>query len=422
MAIKSLIFLYFLGGFSDLRQDWCFHKGKEIGINVEVQYALDCEKINLPHRVLEPNTALWYTKTMDIDMESYLQVKADDGAQVYQDGKRVLSIEGNFFPLSKCQNSKITIRVLNNAMKGGLNSVTFYNKLPTPTVKSSNTPKFIAAQNHSKQPKLKNKEVMTFSFWGDSQSGWPIFEKISAQLLNNKDDFSIGLGDFVNNGYNQREWEKFILHNEELSKETPIYTIPGNHDYDGYYDDLLPKNYYQFTSTSLDNPTYHSFKVGNSFFIALDPNRNFPIGIDDQQTSWLKKQINSKSFKKSKWKFLLIHQPPYAQGWEGYEGELFVRSLMTEHHLDKIVDFVLSGHNHDYERLIHRNADHQIAYVIAGGAGGGMEEKEISTNFVMDKIIKKHHFCRLFISKNQAKLIAYDLEGKEIDNFEVIKR
>jgi predicted phosphodiesterase len=422
MAIKSLILLYFFSGINDLSQDWCYHKGNDVGLNVSVQYAKDCENVNLPHRVLAPNTALWYSKTLTLSSDTFVLIKADDGAQVYQDGSRVLAQEGYYFGLKKAQNSVITIRVLNNAMNGGLSAVSFVNAIPSTTIISKEKKGFIAAQNLPKLPKPKDKDKMSFSFWSDSQSGWPTFAKIVEKIRLTNDDFTIGLGDFVNNGFSNEEWTKFTAQIINVSEKMPVFTLPGNHDYDGYYDDLMSKNYNEFTSTPTSKPTYYSFLMGNAYFIALDPNRNFPLAIDESQKLWLENLLKSKEFKKSRWKFLLIHQPPFAQGWEGYEGDLFIRELMTDLHMNHSIDFVLSGHNHDYERWIQKNGGHEVAYIIAGGAGGGIENKPNSSHFTMDKISKKHHFCRMVVSKNQVQLFAYDLDGNTIDEFTIKKK
>ena len=421
MAIKSLIFtVYCIIPFNIFGQ-WCYHKGDDKGLDVSPPSTHNCFIVTLPHSVIEPNTALWYSQILQIDENIYAEIIADDGAQLFQDGKRVLSVDGNYFLLKRSKASSIQIRVLNNAMSGGLKQVKLI--LPKDKIIDQHEvkPAFIAAQNQKLKYNHELKKI-SFSFWSDSQSGWPVFNNIVSKMKNFKDDFSIGLGDLVNNGYNQREWNLFDKEIIRLSEKFPVFTIPGNHDYDGYYDDLTPVNYYKYTSTNKENSTYYSFLYGNSYFIALDPNKNFPIGIDALQKQWLRDQVKSNEFKNSRWRFILIHQPPYAQGWAGYEGEPFIREIIKELELEKSIDFVLSGHNHDYERSTQKTGDHQITYIIAGGAGGGLEQKQNSTGFPMDKIIKKHHFCRMELSANNASLITYDMEGTIIDEFNISKK
>lgn len=421
MAIKSLIILILSILSFESNSQWCYQKGGDRGLDVEVPPKHNCLEVNLPHSVLEPNTALWYSKEIVISEDIYAEVRADDGAQVYQDGKRIFSVFGNCFLLHKSNSSVIHIRVLNNAMSGGLKEVKFILPKDKTMAQSTDNPKFVAAQNQNLK-NVSHLKRISFSFWSDSQSGWPVFNRIVAQMKKFEDDFSIGLGDLVNNGCHQQEWNNFYKEIHQLSEKMPVYTVPGNHDYDGYYDYLFPENYYLYTSTPKEKPTFFSFTFGDCYFIALDPNRNFPIGIDSAQMQWLRNQVNSEDFKKARWKFLLIHQPPYAQGWEGYDGEHFIRDIMKELNLENNIDFVLSGHNHDFERSAQKSGDHQITYIIAGGAGGGLEKRQNSTGFIMDKIIKKHHFCRMEISNDTTLLITYDEEGNPLDELIIHKK
>ncbi|HMP32217.1 MAG TPA: metallophosphoesterase, partial [Saprospiraceae bacterium] len=255
-----------------------------------------------------------------------------------------------------------------------------------------------------------------------SQSGWSTFQDIINQMIKHDDDFSIGLGDFVNDGFNTEEWAKFCNTIEPLVNKNPLFTLPGNHDYDGYYDQLFPKNYYLHTRTPIEKPTYYSFIKNDCYFIALDPNKNFPLAIDPEQKKWLAKEVNKKQFKNALWKFLLIHQPPYAQGWSGYEGDYFIRALLDEFALRQTIDFVLSGHNHNYERKLDHNDEHQICYIISGGAGGGLESEPQSYTFPMDKIVKKHHYCRMQVDKTNAILTVYGLDGSVLDHLKISKK
>lgn len=206
-----------------------------------------------------------------------------------------------------------------------------------------------------------------------------------------------------------------------LQKKMPLFFIPGNHDYDGYYDDLIPQNYLKHISGEKTGKTYYNFYVGKAAFIALDPNRNFPLSIDSTQQNWMLQTMQTKSWKEADWHFIVIHQVPYGQGWNGYEGDLFIRNMIDTLINPNQIDFVLSGHIHDYERLTKKYGDHSTTFIISGGAGGGIEPIESNPSPVMDRLIKQHHFGRMMLQKNKAMMYIYDINGAILDQLTIYK-
>jgi predicted phosphodiesterase len=229
------------------------------------------------------------------------------------------------------------------------------------------------------------------------------------------DDFSVGLGDLVGDG--SRESEYILLREalDPLQQKMPLYFIPGNHDYDGYYDDLIPQNYLKHIIGQNSSKTYYDFYVGRAAFIALDPNRNFPLSIDSVQQNWMLQTMQSRPWKEADWRFIVIHQVPYGQGWEGYEGDYFIRDIIDTLAGSKKIDFVLSGHIHDYERLTKKYDDHSTTFIISGGAGGGIEPKDSNPFPKMDRLIKQHHFGRMMLQKDKVMMYIYDINGDIID-------
>ncbi|MBK8053588.1 MAG: hypothetical protein IPK35_10050 [Saprospiraceae bacterium] len=85
------------------------------------------------------------------------------------------------------------------------------------------------------------------------------------------------------------------------------------------------------------------------------------------------------------------------------------------------IDFVLSGHIHDYERLTKKYDDHTTTFVVSGGAGGGIEPKDSNPEPKMDRLIKQHHFGRMTLQKNKAMMYIYDINGDIIDQLTIQK-
>ncbi len=313
---------------------------------------------------------------------------------------------------------------MNNAVAGGLRSVEILDGKDVNIPENSSQTQ-IQSSITTLMSKEKNiypeKDEISFSFWGDSQGGWNTFSIFAQKMADFDDDFSLGLGDLVADGSRDAEWTSLRKAIEPLKEKMPLFFIQGNHDYDGYYDDLIPHNYLKHISGEKTGKTYYDFYVGKAAFIALDPNRNFPLAIDSKQQNWMLQTMQTKSWKEADWRFIVIHQVPYGQGWNGYEGDLFIRDMIDTLANPYQIDFVFSGHIHDYERLTKKYGDHTTTFIVSGGVGGGIEPKESNPIPKMDRLIKQHHFGRMMLQKNKAMMYIYDINGDILDQLTIHK-
>ncbi|MCB0572163.1 MAG: metallophosphoesterase, partial [Phaeodactylibacter sp.] len=258
----------------------------------------------------------------------------------------------------------------------------------------------------------------TFTAWGDSQGGWRVFREHNRQMAQSHPHFTIGLGDLVDDGVNTWQWRAMLHCLQPLASQSPVYFIPGNHDYDGYYDSLYSANYHRYSAW----PNYYSWVYGNAIFLALDPNQNFPLGIDSTQEHWLETVIQSEPWRNARWRFVLLHQPPYAQGWPGYHGDGFIRQLADSLAEPAGIDFVLSGHCHDFERLTKNYGRQQTHFIVLGGAGGSLEPPESSDAPVMDKVVKDYHYGQFRVGHEKVSFQAIGLDGQLLDDITFEKR
>ncbi len=112
-------------------QTWMYGEGNpKNGLHATVAHRPKLDtSVTLPHRVLKPDWPLWYEREIRLKGSDWLYVDADDGAQVFQNGRLLTPTFGEFFSLlpgeegSTEEASILTIRVLNNAMHGGLEDV-----------------------------------------------------------------------------------------------------------------------------------------------------------------------------------------------------------------------------------------------------------------------------------------------------------
>jgi predicted phosphodiesterase len=271
----------------------------------------------------------------------------------------------------------------------------------------------IELNNHSQEA--------LFTVWSDSQGGWENFSKILVQMKKQKPQFTVGIGDLVGNGGNY--WHYIKLLNELHQLPIPHYLFPGNHDYDGSYNDWVPKNFKHYLKTNSE-ANYRFWKSGPCVFVGLDPNENFPVDIKkgSDQYNWFKEIIQSEIWKKTPWKIILVHQPPFSQGWKGYHGEKNIQDLLKPYWESGMIDLVISGHTHDYERLLLGHQKGKTGFLIVGGAGGSLEpENEMEDFPLMDRVIRKHHFGKITADHQKLVFEAHSIDGVIIDKFTLEK-
>ena len=265
------------------------------------------------------------------------------------------------------------------------------------------------------------KSSLKVAVWGDAQGGWETFRKLSGQMAKHTAHLSIGAGDLVNNGSEESAYPRFL---QALSiMETPQLLVPGNHDYDGYYDDLHPRLMRQHLFRQQDS-TYGMQVFGPLAILTLDPNAYFPVDLPkgSAQRNWFEQAMESEAWQKADWRMVVLHQPPYSQGWLGYHGEASIRDLLEPYFHRGMIDLVVAGHTHDYERIRLEFSGYPVHFFVVGGAGGGLEpEAEASEYPVMDKMIKQHHFGILEIKEEGINWEVFGLEGEVLDRFSFTK-
>ncbi len=145
----------------------------------------------------------------------------------------------------------------------------------------------------------------------------------------------------------------------------------GNHDYSDTGDITgLPETYTQYfslpgigvtSSATSGNERYYDFIQGPIHFFVLNSNPGTglePDGIDKNsiQAAWLKRQLELSS---SSWNIVYMHHPSYSSGTHG------PTPWMQWPFSQWGADIVISGHDHDYERIHHDG----IEYFINGTGG-----------------------------------------------------
>lgn len=137
----------------------------------------------------------------------------------------------------------------------------------------------------------------------------------------------------------------------------------GNHDYDdgGGLEEYLA--YFTLPGSDLNssgttsNERYYDFVKGPVHFFVIDSEAALSSASDKTaQMSWLQAQLSASA---TPWQIVYFHHPPYSSGKHGSYTEMqwpFARWG---------ADVIMSGHDHDYERL----SVNDITYFVNGLGG-----------------------------------------------------
>jgi hypothetical protein len=178
-----------------------------------------------------------------------------------------------------------------------------------------------------------------------------------------------------------------------LLRSFALHPALGNHDsasvFRGVYD--LP----------LEKPgNFYSFDHGDIHFVALDTNQ-----INAAQAAWLEADLAASD---REWIVVFGHHPPYSSGDHG--STLAFRTAfgpILERHQ---VDLVLSGHDHDYERVVPQGGVH---YLVTGGGGRGTRPVGHSAFTAFAEQVL--HFVYIEVDGDRLLAHAIDATGVEFD-------
>ena len=360
--------------------------------------------VALPHRVHAPNTALWYSASRVLPEGGALIVDADDGAQVFVDGRQLRANSRTFaLPAGVAGAHRVVVRVLNNAMAGGLRAVRIaeasaWRAATSPTVQlpAMDMVPPVESMAFSRRMPAAN-QPCAFSVWGDSQGGWPTFSGLLRRMIDDRADVAIGVGDLVNDGAEAGRWREFTDILRPLARVVPVVPVAGNHDYDGYYDTLRAEHYLALFRPAHQRPWF-AWSCGPVRFMAIDVNTEFPLGISagSEQARWIEREASGHAWRDAGWRVLVVHQPPWSRSWEGYDGDAAVRHWVERLAASPGLDVVISGHSHAYERLARKAGGRSIQVVITGGAGGALEDAAAARldGDGGDRVVVRHHYLR----------------------------
>jgi predicted phosphodiesterase len=256
---------------------------------------------------------------------------------------------------------------------------------------------------------------------GDSgfgqQATWLLAEEMADKDL----DFVLHTGDVVYNVFEEPSpfesfARKYFQPFAPLLHEMPIYPVVGNHDVDSatlwagvpfYFNAFPPFDDLMYgPSEPIARRDWYAFAYGQVQFIMLNTQHFFGGGLRAEQTSWLEERLQDPHYSAS---ILVFHVPLFNSGLHANEGR-GVRSEWLPLFEAARVPLVLSGHDHDYERLVVDG----ITHVVSGG--GSTTLYSLSSQLPESQVFaRRTHFVLLEVFHDHIDLTAIALGGEVLD-------
>ena len=257
---------------------------------------------------------------------------------------------------------------------------------------------------------------------GDSGFGQPVTFELAEEMARHDLDFVLHTGDLVYRAFeNASPVEayalKWYLPFAPLLRRMPVYPVVGNHDIEAasmwegapfYYYAFPPFPDPDFPPSAFEGRNqWYAFAWNDIQFLMLDTQTFFGEAGRAEQDAWLAERLADRRFAHT---IPVFHVPPYSSGPHGATDSLPVRLVWGPLFEAVDVPLVLSGHDHDYERLLVNG----ITYVVSGGGSATIYEMETLLE-ESQAAAQRAHFVLLEITADRIVLSAIAPDGEVFD-------
>jgi len=269
-----------------------------------------------------------------------------------------------------------------------------------------------ASKDYTFKTAPTKKEPYRFIVYGDTRTNEKMHQTVVNQLVANKADLFLHVGDLVERGYKDSLWTIYFDITKELGALAPIMYAPGNHE------DLdQTSNYYDYFHMFQNNPenteAYYSFDYGSSHIISLNTNEDV-IRFDpgSPQYTWLENDLIQAQGKHD-FIFVFFHHPPYNSDKYKKNVRKYLSPLFSKYG----VDVVFSGDAHVYERT---EAIDNVVYITTGGGGAPLGSKKKENDW-SENFANINHYMDVEINGLVADFTMMKYDGTIGDFFSIDK-
>ena len=272
------------------------------------------------------------------------------------------------------------------------------------------------------------REGFSFVVFGDPQMQNEVTRRIIGQITREEAEFCLILGDLVNDANDLSQWKRFREICRPLHEKFPVYTTPGNHDYqhggrtDSYKTYARPGN----TSYTFVHRRCRFFMLDTFQDGSLSETRKADEGefrSESVQYRWLEQGLRSASVD-GETAFVGLHHPVFMATSLYFSTSPTIRAdeTVSPHTFGNLlpllvrydVQMTFGGHIHVYEHCVHRDID----LITTGATGFELFCPEETANAYRVRAEARHHYCRVQVLADRVVLEAVDVDGEVFDRIE----
>ncbi len=313
----------------------------------------------------------------------------------------------------------------------------------------------------------ETENVSEFSFIGisDTHIGYAnsdksLYKDMIAKALteNSNTKFIVNIGDMVNTGTVESQWQDYFKAIEGYKESIPHMAVVGNHEL-SVYSGVSAGKYYTLQFNNPDNAgnwvgtltadelekdnnkgaianyrdTVYSFDYGNAHFVVLNSGYSSSDkdikAIVKQQLEWLKTDLASSD---AKWKIVMLHQGLYG----ARSTTSNTRELLEPIVDDYGVDLVLQGHDHFVMRtypmkngeIVTKENPNNITkgsgviYNVLGASGSKRYEDSTKPDYSVVHINPDESFptyTTFKVSAEKIEVVTKQINGVVIDSYTI---
>ena len=268
--------------------------------------------------------------------------------------------------------------------------------------------------------------------FGDSQSiNYDVWGQTAEKAWQANQDtaFFINIGDLVDNGQKDHEWQAWFRNAAELLEAIPFSPVMGNHEVYGLNATFTPPQTYlalfAVPGNGPDDLKRHaySYDYGDIHFVVLNTQqgelRKWNPNLLADQKKWLAQDLAQTH---KNWKVVLMHRGVWTNGQLNEIGRVF--SPVFD---DYQVDLVFSGHTHIYARtapLKKSTVDSSGTVYITTGRSGTKAYPNTQAQLV-DQVffnpVDMPNYIVLEGTRDSLQIKAYKQDQTMIDQIEIKK-
>jgi predicted phosphodiesterase len=251
-------------------------------------------------------------------------------------------------------------------------------------------------------------EDVRFIVYGDSRTRPRVHRRLVEQMTKHPVDFIVHTGDLTSDGDDYRLWgPQFFEPLRGLAERVPIYTVKGNHEgRDGMYEKLL---------VPPGEEDSFAFEFGPLHYSCIDN-----VSGRQSNSELVARIVQGAMGGQARWKFVSYHVPSVNFG--GHKSA-WQRQEVLPAFAQAGIDFVVTGHSHQYERfrpLEPPDAGNWVTYMTTGGGGAPLASVRPTPYHAYARTV--HHFCLFHIQGDRLTLEVIDPEGRTVDRLAITKK